>query len=285
MHQPLVSIVMSTYQRAHLLKRSLECYECQQFDNRDMELVIIDDHSSDGTRELVLDWSKRTGIKSVVITASPKPGEWVDCGWILNLGIRASTGKNLLISHPEVMPGRKSVASCIEQLERLKWYYVCCRIYYLSPRDQERIDTVNWKVIGVPALREIEDFYDEDVGNPDFSHRATDIVAQPGSRLPHWESLVFGGFSRETWRKLGGLQHTEKWGSIDVALMMRRRALGIENYTCPGDDTICAHQNHDLPDDVKSPRVESIWKEELQDINFIDSSRLVYPYVNNLYWD
>lgn len=33
MSRPLCSVVMATFQRAHLLRRSLECYQRQDFDN------------------------------------------------------------------------------------------------------------------------------------------------------------------------------------------------------------------------------------------------------------
>lgn len=284
--RPLVSVVMATYQRAHLLERSLKAYELQQFDNSQMELVVIDDGSTDGTFHRIQQWSELTGVESVVLSPFPKKEGWRDCGAILNYGIRVSQGKHIILTHPEVIPGKKSLALCVEALESRRHTYACCRVYYLSPRDQGRLDTVDWLGKGNLAVREIEDFYDEDLTvAPDFTHRATDVVAQPGSRLATWESWVFGGMSRETWKEWGGMMETAKWGSVDVAFMQRRRALGITNHTCPEDDSVVIHQNHDSPNDTPTPRIEEEWKKELRGIDFMNPAKLRYPQINHLYWE
>lgn len=301
MSRPLVSVVLATYERAHLLVRSLACYERSVglYPPDDLELVVVDDHSTDGTRDLVLDWSKTTGIRAVVVTDAPKTSEWRDCGACINNGLRASTGRHVLLTHPEVMVGRRSVEACVKRLEEYdenRWreearidlkhingLYACCRVYYLSPRDQERIDSVPWREEGPLAVRKIAGFYDEDTnGNPNYTHAATDIVAQPNSRLPTWESWVFGGCSRETWKRLGGFLETQKWGACDIAWMQRRLTLGIPNHTCPADDTIVAHQNHDGPGNVPTPRDMDVWVKELKDVDLRTPSKLVYPAVDNL---
>lgn len=309
MPRPLVSVCMSTYQRAHLLRRSLAGYaRSDGLDARaDLELVVIDDGSFDDTREVVESWSRRTGIASVVLTPHPKPDGWRDCGANLNYGIRASSGRHVLLTHPEVIPGRKSVAACVKQLiyfdnkyesvPDVSYYldravpvpplglYACCPVYYLSPRHQERIDTVPWRAEGNLALRQIPGFYDEDDnGNPDYTHRATDVVAQPGSRLPTWESWVFGGCSRRTWKQLGGMLTTQRWGSVDVAFVVRRQALGVTNHTTPDPETIVVHQNHDSPNDVKTPRDMGAWVEELKSVPLKDPRKMCHPEVDELGW-
>jgi GT2 family glycosyltransferase len=287
---------MASYQRAHLLARSLVCYENQDFPKDEFEVICIDDSSTDGTKELVQEWSNRTGIKAAVISPYPKTEAWRDCGAVLNIGIRASTGKHVLLTHPEVMCGKKSVAACVKVLEEdhYSWVlrdarslgvYACCRIYYMGPRDQERIDTVDWKGKGAIAVREIEGFYDQDTnGNPDYMHRATDIVAQPGSRMPVWGSWVFGGHSRETWKRLGGMCVSQRWGAVDVSWAARRRTLGIPNYTCPDEDAICVHQNHDLPGNIQTPRDMNAWVDELKNVDLQTPSKLVWPAIDELGW-
>lgn len=294
----LVSVVMASFQRRHLLKRSLICYEKQHFDNDRFELVVVDDHSTDGTREEVIEWSKRTNIKATVITSSPKPGEWVDCGWILNAGIRASQGEHIILTHPEVMPGRKSVAECVRQLQNFettrKLYpnlmgaYACCKPYYLTQQDQERIDTVDWEGKGPLAVRDIQGFYDREqhmMGNPDYAPWSIESVGKEGSPHSHWLSWVFGGCSRETWKRMGGFLVTSTWGACDVAFVHRRRTLGIVNHTCIDDDTLCCHQNHDDPKvNTVTPRIEDLWKAELSKVPLHDPKSVQYPAVDELGW-
>jgi hypothetical protein len=295
---------LATYQRSHLLARSLRCYEKQRFDNDRFELVVIDDHSTDATRDLVTSWSRRTGIRSVLLTPGPKEQDWRDCGAVLNYGIRAAAGDHIILTHPEVMPGRRSVAALVDALDRFEdggrvgdslslsshpaGLYASCKVYYLSPRDQERIDTVHWNDEGPLAVRGIEGFYDRDqnedtVGNADYSHRVTDLVATPGFRIRTWDSWVFGGCSRETWKRLGGMMETRRWGSVDVLFNDRRKKLGMAEWTCPDDDTIVTHQNHDLPGDVKTDRDMAAWQRECKQFD-LRPEMLCHPVVDNLGW-
>lgn len=294
MPRPLVSVVLATYQRRPLLERSLVCYQNQHFDNDRFELIVIDDHSTDGTRELVLDWAGTTGIRASVLTAAPKPADWVDCGWILNLGIRAAAGDHIILTHPEVMPGRRSVAACVE---RLSWFedrrieyprdeqpvgmYAACRVYYMSPASQAQIDTVNWGSDPL-KVREIPGFYDPvPGGNPHYHPSFMDQVGTPGCEVQTWDSFVFSGMSRETWKRFGGLVETEKWGSVDILWNDRRKKLGMVEWTAPGDDTIVTHQNHDLPGNVPTVRDMPTWVAECNSKNL---RHLCYPYVDNLGW-
>lgn len=300
--RPTCSVVLATYQRAHLLARSLACYAYQDFPKEEFELVVIDDGSDDGTADMVRAWSEATDIRSVVLTPHPKKTGWRDCGAVINYGIRASSGGHILLTHPEVMPGRESVKRCVDKLQQydaqrsdFEWntpspgmpgLYTCCRVYYLSPREQGALDGADWYGKGPLAVRDIPRFYEDDVnGHPDFSHKATDAVAQPGSRITAWESWVFGGCSRETWRRMGGMLETAEWGSVDVAFMTRRRTLGIPNHTCPEDSTVCVHQNHDDPKaNVVTDRNEAKWRAELTPVNLTDPTKLRYPYIDFLGW-
>ncbi len=49
--QTAVSVIIPTYNRAHLIKRSIKSVLCQTY--RDFELIVVDDHSTDNTREVV----------------------------------------------------------------------------------------------------------------------------------------------------------------------------------------------------------------------------------------
>jgi hypothetical protein len=169
------------------------------------------------------------------------------------------------------MPGKMSVEVVVTVLESSKApTYCCCKPYYLSARDQERIDTVPWLEEGVLALREIDGFYDKaqhEGGNPDYTPWSIESVGKPGAQHSHWLSWVFGGVSRRTMKMMGGFPVTKKWGSVDCLFVARRRALGIVNHTLISDDTLCAHQNHNGPNDVPTPRVEELWRQELKDID------------------
>jgi Glycosyl transferase family 2 len=280
MSHPLVSVVMASYNRAHLLRRSIEGYNRSSFPLDQLEIIVIDDHSSDDTRMMM--GLLHPSIRWMLVTVGPKNEQWRDCGAVLNAGIRASLGDYIILTHPEVIPGRDSISECVKNM----YYnmYTCCKIYYLSQAEQELINIVSDKRDTL-AIRKIPNFYSQDTnGNPDYRHDTTDKIGTPGFRLQTWESWVFGGLTRTTWKWLGGMLETQKWGSVDVGFLHRRKVLGIPNHTCIPDSTICIHQNHDSPNDIQTPRIESEWQRELATMPLNDVKSLTYPAINYLGW-
>lgn len=55
---PGISVILPTFERGHLLPRSIASVLAQTF--RDWELVVIDDGSTDNTAQVVRAWSKKT---------------------------------------------------------------------------------------------------------------------------------------------------------------------------------------------------------------------------------
>jgi Glycosyl transferase family 2 len=235
-----VSIVMVTSNRQHLLWRSLYRYANQDF--ADFEIIVVDDDSKDDTFPLCDEFAKVLDLKYIRVVKR-KEG-WRDCAMNINLGLRAAQGEVIIATHPEVIPGDSAVRLHYEN--RAPMRYVASKIYYLTPENQERIDMIGWSHKGtVLHLRRLPDFYNlgsaEIRGNLDYTHEATD-------RLTNWESWVYGSMTRETWKFFGGLQEQPEWGSVDVDFMTRRHMLGIQTHTLMDENSICAHQNHDVLD-------------------------------------
>lgn len=88
MEFPIVSIVLPTYNRVKLLKKSIKSIIRQSYDN--WELLVIDDGSTDCTRDYMLQLSKSDSrIKYIRIPKNNIPG----ISYYLNLGIELSKGK------------------------------------------------------------------------------------------------------------------------------------------------------------------------------------------------
>jgi glycosyltransferase involved in cell wall biosynthesis len=103
------AIIMGTYNRAHLLKRSLALYP------DDVDIYILDDGSTDNTFDLCKQSSKAFGgsknIKYYFLEGK-QPGVWRDSASFLNRGIKYALQKGykyIFITHPEIIPGINTI--------------------------------------------------------------------------------------------------------------------------------------------------------------------------------
>jgi len=252
------SVVLCTYNRAHLLKRSLVCYEKQTM--TDFELIILDDNSQDETEELVKSYMDKINIKYIKLE-DKKPDEWRDAGCIINRGIKMTEGEYIYATHPEVMPCFDCLEKMNEVMEENPGAYLNCRTYYLTSVMQEQLDNVDWQtdfyeVRQIPGFYEVYElndfmFYDKDEfcdmlnkyfkkDYEEFAYPFTTLMAEVAEV---WDSWVFGGMTRPAWKDMGGLNEYRVWGTVDIDFMHRRRNLGIPTISPEGIYVI--HQNHD----------------------------------------
>jgi glycosyltransferase involved in cell wall biosynthesis len=88
MSDTVVSIVLPTFNRANLLKLSIESVLCQSFQR--WELLVLDNGSTDGTSNLLKELvEKDSRIRYFQIPRSNLPG----ISYYLNFGIKSSRGK------------------------------------------------------------------------------------------------------------------------------------------------------------------------------------------------
>lgn len=244
----MLSVVLCTFNREHLLARSLRAYASTEL-SVPLELIVLDDDSTDNTLDLVRSWARDLDIKYIRLFKAP--GVWRDAACLINIGLRTAKGGHICATHPEVIVGRQTLRWAWDN--RKDGIYQGFKVYYLSPGNQDAIDTVAWWDDPL-NVRTLPGFYSEPSTevrkHEDYSHEATD-------RHTRWDSWVFGAMTKKTWREIGGFSEYETWGSADVAFMNRRRILQIGTDTPMDEQTICLHQNHDVArtaTDVLTPR-------------------------------
>ena len=72
MHQPLISVIVPAYNLEECLGRALDSILQQNI--KDMEVIVVDDLSSDGTWELIKKYEKKDNrIKSIHMDHRSKP--------------------------------------------------------------------------------------------------------------------------------------------------------------------------------------------------------------------
>lgn len=229
-------VVMGTYNRAHLLKRSLKAY------TKDVTLIIFDDGSTDETYEIC-----HNVDLDILYTYLGDHKEWRDSACYLNSGIRFAlqcSADYVFVTHPEIIVGKTSIQSAIE-LATDKESWINCKGYYLTPYQQIVIDQFN-------DVRLIPDFYGlgksaEFTGNLEYLPESIEAARV-------WHSWIFGGGSKEMWQYFGGLTEFTNWGSVDVDLNDRRRIAGMKTLTPLKQSDFVIHQNHDnlgTPRDMK----------------------------------
>jgi len=100
---PLVSVLMPIYNHARFLEQGLESVLAEGWPN--LELVAIDDGSSDASFAILQDWLKQHGHRFAHVDISTQPNAGITC--TLNRLVARSTGEYivLLASDDQLLPG------------------------------------------------------------------------------------------------------------------------------------------------------------------------------------
>ena len=107
----IVSIIIPTYKRVEKLKRAIDSVLSQTFTN--WELIIIDNHSLDGTKELVDNYNNPK-IKMLLIKNNGNIAK------SRNLGIKKSKGKYLALLDSDDLWVPNKLQICINALKKKK---------------------------------------------------------------------------------------------------------------------------------------------------------------------
>ena len=112
-----VSIVVAARNEAGNLETCLQCLTTQNYPQKLMEIIIVDDRSADATTEILNTWSQSFHIiKTVRIDKSPLgvgPKKYA-----ITQGIKNSTGDLLLFTDADCRPQRNWVKGIVSYFER-----------------------------------------------------------------------------------------------------------------------------------------------------------------------
>lgn len=276
-----ISVVTGTYNRAHLLLRSLFHYQaCKRptwkyepripGNEQEMSicLVVMDDGSTDFTRELCEKFANEQLPIYYFYMGDKQPGEWRDSAAFINQGmsfaLHGLQASFVFPTHPEICVGEDTIATIVDYCKENQDCFGMAKGYYLTPEQQEIftfhkdnfLDFVkSWKSVG-ENIYPLESFF-ADLGisvfieeNPDFYNYGDPTHAYHHVQVEKakvWDSWIFCGASRATWLKFGGLSESNVWGSVDPSFKDRRYNGGFISWTPDGQNNIVVHQNHDDP--------------------------------------
>ncbi len=96
-----ISIIIPSRNRIDTLPRVLLALENQDYPKSLFEVIVIDDRSSDGTREFLQAFAAQTKLEFQWLE-----GEAKNAGAARNLGLRTASGKRVLFLDADTIPGR-----------------------------------------------------------------------------------------------------------------------------------------------------------------------------------
>lgn len=153
------SIVVATRNRAHLLPRAIEALQSQTLPRESYELVVVDDHSSDGTAKLLESYQ---ASENVVCVRSEKH---LGISGTRQLGIGMSRGECILFTDDDCVPNgdwiecmlarlhkHSLVMGCVALREKSRYWLTCFNIAnfhpFLKGRHERRVRFVSFNNFG-----------------------------------------------------------------------------------------------------------------------------------------
>lgn len=139
MSNKLVSAIIVTHNRKELLVKAIRSVQKQTYPN--IELIVVDDASDDGTMELLTELSQKQGFQYIRISKEESKGG----NYARNTGIRASKGEYiaLLDDDDEWLP--EKISKQAQFLDENSDYGVvtCLRIFEYEMKRRVKVDTSN----------------------------------------------------------------------------------------------------------------------------------------------
>lgn len=117
MKSPLVSVICLCYNQAKFVELAIESVLSQSYEH--VELIIVDDASTDGSQQMISDKIKSTGLIITTIFNNDNLG---NCK-AFNIGFRASKGEYLIDLAADDVLLKDRIKIGIEQLESLPQHF------------------------------------------------------------------------------------------------------------------------------------------------------------------
>ncbi len=103
-----VTVVVAARDEEANLPRLLAALQAQSYPVERLELIVIDDHSTDETYRVLTDHAKKIPNLHPLRSADPPPG-WAPKKWALTTAIEGSTGEIILVTDADCLPGPRWV--------------------------------------------------------------------------------------------------------------------------------------------------------------------------------
>jgi glycosyltransferase involved in cell wall biosynthesis len=219
------SVVIPTYNRAELLRRTLESLARQDLPKAAFEVLVVDDGSSDGTAEVVAGFSDRLDVRYFF-----QPDEGWRVAQARNVGIAHATGEVCVFVDSGVLLHSGCVRAHVETHEQASGpVAVCGYVYGFDNNDfdaEEMIRTLDFDDpdATIEVLRETGRW--ADLREPFYARHAYDLGRLPAPWVLYWTCNVSAPTDRL--RAVGGFdEQFRSWGGEDIDLGYRLHLDGV----------------------------------------------------------
>lgn len=119
---PRVAAVIPARNEASFIRSAVESLRQQNYPGN-LRIIVVDDHSTDSTREVLSRCSEPPDDSVVVLSSQPLPPDWTGKMWALYQGVQHAMDFDpdyLLFSDADIVHGHNNVASLVNRAESEK---------------------------------------------------------------------------------------------------------------------------------------------------------------------
>lgn len=121
----LVSIIIPTHNRAHYIIETLQSIEDQLYDK--VEMIIVDDHSTDKTRDVVLEYADKSRFEIHYIASDGKGGNHAR-----NMGLINSKGSYIQFFDDDDLMDREFLTARLNAMQSGLYDFSTCNFSYFE---------------------------------------------------------------------------------------------------------------------------------------------------------
>jgi len=216
-NQLKTTVLITTYNRGELLKRSLERFTYLTLPD---EILVVDDGSSDNTEEIVNSFGDRLPIK-YIYNHNP---EWSICSFARNIGVKNAIGDLIITSEPEMLWITDIIPLILEERKKYPKELISASIVY----HQQSNFPLHPGMVSNPETA-LKDSIIEEYQTEPRSYRTDSFV-----KTVNLQATFIASYEKKWLEEIGGWdeQFTGAWGWDDIEIATRLRINGINQHVC-----------------------------------------------------
>jgi len=230
-----VSIIITTYNRGGHLRRGLQSLFTRCTKPDDVEVLIIDDGSTDETERVYLEFRDQKEFKdwNIRYIYNRNPG-YLSCSLAKNIGIKQAKGELLIFTEPEILYVTDMISQHLTWQEKGNYLISAGIIYFVFSK---KVTSLTWQELQNPKLiTERSEVQEWGTDFPDIF----DIRVRRNEKATYCASV-----RKENLMRIGGWdQGFKRWGFDDLDAIERLGKIGVKNIS--DNNIICVHLAHGM---------------------------------------